>query len=134
MKRVAPDIRIIGVQSEAAPAVARSWEVGHIVRTRPATFAESIATGCPGELAFEAIKNGVDEMRLVTENELRRAILRVLADTGQIVEGAGAAPFAVAEKFGCEWHGGEAVLILSGGNLAMEQPQGLLTLERNQLA
>ena len=125
-KRINPQIHIVGVQSDAAPAATRSWEAGRIVESPSETFAEGIATTYPGALAFQVIKEGVDEMRLVSEEELRTSILTVLHTTGQVAEGAGAAPFAALEKFGSEWTGAKVVLILSGGNLPIEVLRTLL--------
>jgi len=125
-KRLNPAVHVVGVQSAAAPAVARSWEAGRTVEVPSATFAEGIATSYPEPLAFEAIRQYVDEMRLVSEDDLRRAILTVLETTGQVAEGAGAAPFAALERFGSDWPAGKTVLILSGGNLPPETLRGLL--------
>ncbi len=127
VKRINPEVRIVGVQSEAAPAVARSWEAGRIIEVPCQTSAEGLATSFPGELAFQVIKDGIDKMLLVRENDLRRNVLTALRTTGQVVEGAGAAPFAALEKIGSEWRGSKVVLILSGGNLAIEDLRTLLT-------
>jgi threonine dehydratase len=116
-KMLKPGIRIVGVQSEAAPAVARSWAAGHVIECESNTAAEGIDSSSPGELAFEVIKNKVDDMHLVTESAIRRAILTVLQTTGQIAEGAGAAPFAALDDFGPAWRDEKVALVLSGGNL-----------------
>jgi threonine dehydratase len=59
-------------------------------------------------------------MVLVSEEELRRSIVTVLRETGQVAEGAGAAAFAALEKHRSRWAGLKVVPILSGGNLPVE--------------
>lgn len=127
IKRINPEVRIVGVQSEAAPAVAQSLEAGSIIEAPCQTFAEGLATSFPGELAFQVLKDGIDKLVLVGEDELRRNILTALRTTGQMVEGAGAAPFAALERVASEWRGSKVILILSGGNLAIEDLRALLT-------
>jgi threonine dehydratase len=125
-KMLNPRIRVVGVQSDAAPSAARSLQSGRLTEARCETFAEGIATSLPGELAFEVMKRHVDEVRLVCEDDLRRGILTALQATGQIAEGAGAASFAALEEYGSEWTGLNVVLILSGGNLPIAHLRTLL--------
>lgn len=120
-KRLNPAVRIIGVQAEKAPSVYLSWKRGRLVTTDSCdTFAGGLATRYPGGLAFSVLKNLVDEIHLVTENEMRQAILLVLEKTGYVAEGAGAAPFALCLKRAHTWAGRHVVALFSGGNLAPE--------------
>jgi len=116
-KRLNPNVRMIGVQSEAAASVVDSWKQGRIVERDAQTFAEGIATGVPGKLAFDVIKGAVDEMLVVTEEELRDGILTALEGTGQVAEGAAAAAFAALTRYGASWSRQNVVLLLTGGNL-----------------
>lgn len=115
-KDVAPGVRVVGVQSEAAPSVVRSWEAGVVTTASCDTFAGGLATTTPGHLAFEVIKQQVDEMVLVSEADLEAQIVRILKSTGEVAEGAGAAAFAALAGHGHEWRG-KTVLILTGGNI-----------------
>jgi threonine dehydratase len=115
-KRLRPDLRIVGVQSSAAQSVYLSFREGRVVEAACETFAGGLATSYPGRLAFSVVRDLVDEIRLVEEDELRRGIARVLATTGQVAEGAGAAAFAALDRYGSEWRGANVVLILTGGN------------------
>ena len=119
-KRLNPAIRVAGVQAEGAAAAALSLKRGSIVESSIETFAEGIADSAPGPLAFEVMKRDVDDMVLVSEEELRRSIVTVLRETGQVAEGAGAAAFAALEKHRSRWAGLKVVPILSGGNLPVE--------------
>lgn len=115
-KKAAPRVRVVGVQSEAAPSVARSWEAGVVTTASCTTFAGGLATSTPGHLAFEVIKKQVDEMVLVSEEDLQTQIIRILKSTGEVAEGAGAAAFAAMAEHGREWPG-KTVLVLTGGNI-----------------
>lgn len=125
-KLLRPDIKIIGVQSDAAPAVHDSWRQGNIVQTPSHTFAGGLATARPGHLAFSVLKDLVDAMVLVSEDELRRAVLTVLAKTGQLAEGAGAAAFAALPMLAPSLSGSKVVLVLSGGNIPIEDLKTLI--------
>jgi threonine dehydratase len=129
-KRLRPEIRIIGVQSAQAPAVFRSWREKAVREAECTTTAGGLATSRPGLLAFEVLKDLVDSMVVVSDDELDRAILTVLDATGQIAEGAGAAPFAALEKLDPEPATGGTVLILSGGNLPVSDLRRILAADR----
>jgi threonine dehydratase len=114
---VLPRIRLIGVQSEAAPAVHDSFAVGRLTSAPSHTFAGGLESSVPGDLAFSVISQLVDEVCLVSEAALRRGIVRVLQTTGQVAEGAGAAAFAALDEYRSSWDPGAVVLLLTGGNI-----------------
>ena len=121
LKALRPAVRIIGVQAENAPAVYQSWKTGRLCETESAdTFADGLATRVAFEMPFEIIREGLDDMVLVSEDEMRQAILRLLRTTHNLAEGAGAAPVAAAWKLRHELQGHKAVMVLSGGNIDME--------------
>jgi len=124
-KRLKPSVRIIGVQSEAAPAVVRSWEARRLVEMPCATFAGGLATPFPGKLAFRVIQDLVDEMYLVSEAELRAEIRHALATRATLLEGAAAAPFAALRRYGADWPT-RTVLIQSGANLSLAELEWVL--------
>ena len=121
-----PDIRIIGVQSEAAPAVYESWRHGSLRTEACTTFAGGLATSHPGTLAFNVLRSLVDSIVLVSEEELRRGMMTALTATGQLTEGAGAASFAALPKVASDFRGRKVVLLLTGGNLPVEDLRALL--------
>jgi len=126
-KAVNPAIRVIGVQSEGAPAVYRSWKEGRRVELPTIdTFAEGLATRQPFELPLQLIPNLVHEIMLVTDDELRAAIRLLFATTRQVAEGAGAAATAAALRRRAELAGKSVGLILSGGNITAEQLRAIL--------
>jgi threonine dehydratase len=127
-KRLKPSVKIIGVQSEAAPAVVRSWELKRLVEMPCATFAGGLATPFPGKLAFHVIQDLVDEMYLVSEIELRAEIRHALATRATLIEGAAAAPLAALRRFGASWPT-RTVLIQSGANLSLAELEWVLSSE-----
>jgi threonine dehydratase len=128
-KRLKPSVRIIGVQSEAAPAVTRSFEAGHLVELPSETFAGGLATPFPGQLAFRVIQDLVDDMCLVSEAELRREIRDSLVSRATLIEGAAAASFAGLRRYGGSWDSGCTVLIQTGANMSLPELEGVLAAE-----
>jgi threonine dehydratase len=113
-----PDVRVIGVESEALPAMLRALGDGRLV-TLPAatTIADGIAVRQVGALTFDLVRDRVDGIVTVSEEELANAVLLLLEIEKTVVEGAGAAPLAalVNRELGLE--GATVVLVLSGGNI-----------------
>ena len=110
-------VRIIGVQAENSAAYPTSLEVGHPVDvvTRP-TIADGIAVARPGAIPFEIIRELVDEVVTVTEDDIARALLVLLERAKQVVEPAGAV--GVAAILAGKIHAtGPVISVLSGGNI-----------------
>ena len=114
-------ITLIGVQSEAAPAVTESFRLGHIVHRPTTSFAGGVATTEPVPMAFEVMKRLVDDMLLVSEDELMGAIGRLIDEHAIIVEGAGAAPIAALLRYPERFAGRKVALVLSARNLERER-------------
>ncbi|HEY1381832.1 MAG TPA: threonine dehydratase [Gemmataceae bacterium] len=113
-----PATRVIGVQSEGAPAVTLSWRAGRPVETPDVrTFAEGVATRRPAAMTLEIMRRHVHDMVLVRDDELREAIVLLLRLTHNLAEGAGAAALAAALKMREQLAGKTVVGVLSGGNL-----------------
>ncbi len=113
-----PRTKVIGVQAEGADAVSQSWRSGEWRETaQAATWAEGVATRRPAALTLELMRSVVDDVVLVTDDELRRACRLILEQTHNIAEGAGAAALSAAFKTRERWAGQTVVCIISGGNL-----------------
>ncbi len=128
-KTVNPAIRVIGVQSEQAPAAWRSWKEGRLVEAPMATFAEGLATRTAFELPQQILRRYLDDFILVSDDEIRRAIIILLAHTRNLAEGAGAASLAAALKLRQELAGKRVGVVLSGGNLSIDRLRELLAAE-----
>jgi threonine dehydratase len=130
-KGINPNIRIYGVQSSGAPAVHDSWKARKMVSTdRADTFAEGIATRNPYALPADILWDVVDDIVLVSDQEIKRAMLTYLERTRLLAEGAGASPLAAAYARRDEIQGQTIGLILSGGNLTLDVLQSALNEER----
>jgi threonine dehydratase len=126
-KTLNPNVKIIGVQAENAPAVYLSWKNGKPTETEFAnTFAEGLATRVAFTMTFDILCRLIDDIVLVSEEELKNAIVTLLETTHQLAEGAGAASTAAAFKLRKQLQGKRVALPLTGGNLTMENLQAIL--------
>ena len=117
VKAIRPDVRIVGVQAAGAAAYPPSLAAGHPVTVRhPATMADGIRVGRPGDVPFAIVRDLVDEVRTVGEDQLSAALLLCLERAKLVVEPAGASPVAalLAEPGAFP---GPVVAVLSGGNV-----------------
>jgi threonine dehydratase len=118
IKSLRPDVRIIGVESGNAPTYVESMKNGHVTRieTKP-TLADGLAVAEVGKLCFDIAREVVDEVRLVSEAEIARSVLKLLELEKTVVEGAGAVPLAAAADPRFDLSGKKVVLLLCGGNI-----------------
>jgi len=134
-KSINPQIRIIGVQAEKAPSVYLSWKERRMVETPSCdTFAEGLATRTAFELPLSIMGDLVDDIVLVTEDELKQAIVLLLEKAHTIAEGAGAASTAAAIKLKDRLQGQTVACVLSGGNLPISTLQRIIAETRPSLA
>jgi len=120
-------VKVIGVQAENAPAVYLSWKNKRLFETKYAdTFAEGLATRVPFGLTFSIISSMIDDIVLVSESDLKQAILTLLETTRQLAEGAGAASTAATFKLREQLRGKKVALPLTGGNLTFKTLREIL--------
>jgi threonine dehydratase len=126
-KHLRPATKVIGVQAANASAVARSWLSGKWITDKTvSTWAEGIATRVPAELTLEIMRELLDDVILVTEEEMRRAAAAILQCTHNLAEGAGAAAVAAVLKTRDQFAGKKIVAVLSGGNIDLAQLPAIL--------
>ncbi len=135
VKQLAPHVRVIGVQVANAAAFPASLQAGEVrtVQTKP-TIADGIAVGTPGRITFQIVRDLVDDVVTVTDDETASALLVLLERAKLVVEPAGAVGVA-ALLSGVVPDPGVTVAVLSGGNidpLTMERviSRGLVTSDR----
>lgn len=117
-RALSPKTRIYGVQAEGAPSVFLSWRAGRVVTTPNAnTMADGVATRVPSPFTLDIILKGVDEVVLVTDSEIIRAIRLLWRTTHNLVEGAGACATAAALNMKERFEGQNVACVLTGGNL-----------------
>ena len=122
-----PRVQIIGVQAKNAPAIYLSWKEGRPVETESSeTMADGLATRVPFALPFSLIKDGIDDIVLLSEAELREGIRLALRYTHNLAEGAGASPIAAAHKLTDRLAGKHVVIVMSGGNVDAETLKSVL--------
>lgn len=126
-KTLNPNIRIVGVQPEGAPAVYRSWKAGKIVEVDSVnTVADGLAARKPLDLTFRIIRKYVDDILLVTEQEIGEAVLALLHEAHILAEPSGAASSA-ALLFKYHPKPKEKVaVIVSGANISIDYLASLL--------
>ncbi|WP_434742942.1 threonine ammonia-lyase [Micromonospora sp. SH-82] len=116
-KALRPDVRVVGVQAATAAAFPPSLAAGEPrALSAFSTIADGIAVGCPGEITFTHVRELVDEIVTVTEEDISRALLMLLERGKQVVEPAGAAGVA-ALLAGVVEVETPTVAVLSGGNI-----------------
>jgi threonine dehydratase len=120
LKSVKPNVRLIGVEPVNAPTLHASLKAGHVVKvdTKP-TLADGLAVAEVGRLCFDIAKDVIDDLLLVDEPAIARAVLRLLELEKTVIEGAGAVPLAAAMDPAFDLANKKVVLILCGGNIDM---------------
>ncbi len=115
-KHINPNIRIVGVQTEAFPSMKETVEDislggSHI------TIAEGIAVKTPGTNTREVVADLVDEILIVPENRIEAAIVMMMEVEKVVVEGAGAISLAALLQYPGRFHGQKIGMVLTGGNI-----------------
>jgi threonine dehydratase len=126
-KTLNPSIRVIGVQSDAAPAAFRSWRERALLEDEMKTFAEGLATRVAFELPQRIMWELLDDFVLVGDDAIRAAQRAMIESTRNLIEAAGASPLAAALQLRDELAGRRVALIASGGNASPDQLRELLT-------
>lgn len=127
-KAINPNVKVIGVQAENAPAIYRSWKTGERVVTDSCdTIADGLATRSPFPLPLSILRAGIHDMVLLSEAELVDGMRMALRWTHNLAEGAGASPLAAAQKLTDRLAGKNVVMVMSGANLDTETLKSVLS-------
>ncbi len=117
-KKIRPSIKVYGVQATGAPSMYNAVKSGKAEKLADVhTVADGIAVKAPGENTFQLVQKYVDDIALVTDDEVASAILALVEKQKMIAEGAGAVAVAAVmfNKFPLE--GKRVVALVSGGNI-----------------
>jgi len=129
-KRRHPHIRIVGVQATQAPSYARSWQEGRVVTTDTCdTIADGLATYVPLAPNVRAIRELVDDVTLVSEDEMLQSVRTLLFEEHLVAEPAGAAALAAFLKNTTAYAGRKVVLLVTGSNIPHELLQRAVTAQ-----
>jgi threonine dehydratase len=119
MKSLKPEVQVVGVEAEHTPSFAAALKAGHPVKVENSpTLADGLAVPDVGANAFSIARDRVDDLLLVSEQEIALAILRIVELEKAVVEGSAASTLAAlisgkAEKL----RGKKIVLPFCGGNI-----------------
>jgi threonine dehydratase len=127
-KAVKPAIEVIGVQAELYPSMYNRIR-GTELPMRGDTLAEGIAVKAPGVVTESLIRAYVDDIMLVSELEIERAVALLIEIEKTVVEGAGAAALAAVLGDPDRFRGRKVGLVLSGGNIDTRLLASVLTRE-----
>ena len=116
IKSLNPNIKVYGVQAAGAPSMFNSVREGSVGSLDSvSTIADGIAVKQPGEHTFGLVQKYVDDIALVTEDEIAAAILTLIEKQKMVAEGAVSVAAAMFNKFPIA--GKRVVSIISGGNI-----------------
>jgi threonine dehydratase len=115
-RSIKPDIEMIGVEAELYPSMKCAIE-GCFMPLGGDTLAEGIAVKHPGELTSRILKDLANEVMLVSERDLERAVAMLVGIEKTVVEGAGAAGLAAILANPERFKGKKVATILCGGNI-----------------
>ncbi|MBQ8742634.1 MAG: threonine ammonia-lyase [Clostridia bacterium] len=118
VKQIRPSIKVYGVQVSGAPSMYNSLKKGEIeALDAVSTIADGIAVKKPGENTYALVRQYVDEIVLVSDDEVASAILALIEKQKMIAEGAGAAAVAAVMSGKLDLKGKRVVAVVSGGNI-----------------
>ncbi len=127
-KALKPGISVVGVQASSYPAMLCALR-GEALKGDGNTIAEGIAVKYPGRLTTEIVRARVDEVLVVDEPALERAVALYLNVEKTVAEGAGAAALAAVLTYPDKFRGRVLALVLSGGNIDPRLLASVLTRE-----
>ena len=118
-KAIKPGIRVIGVQTEACPAMIKAYEDNVFYEEYPVTgdtVCDSLVGGV-GKLSFEILKDYIDDIIEVKEETIRKAVKHMIREEKFIVEGGSATTLAALMDCPERVGGHKIALVMSGGNI-----------------
>ncbi len=127
VKQKHPEVRVIGVESSGGPAMQRSIQAGHVVTLEAVhTMADGLRVGRVGETTFQIVRDFVEDVVLVSEDDIRDSIVWCMSRLKLLTEGAAAATVAALRNGLIRApKGAKVVCVLSGGNLDVDQFKAL---------
>jgi len=125
-KTLRPQVQVIGVQAGGAPAVYHSWKERELQAAPIETAAEGLATGRPYYYAVKTLIDRMDDMLLVSDEEMQDAVVLLLRVAHIVAEESGAAATAAAVKLGDRIRGKRVVIVVSGGNMTLDSLRRVL--------
>ncbi len=120
LKNLKPNVKVYGVEASGAPSMKLSLEKGEIVKVRDIdTIADGIAIKSPGDLTFKIVSEIVDDVLLVDDDEIVRAMFMLLERCKLVAEPAGAVGVAAVLSGKIDVREKNVAIVVSGGNVDM---------------
>lgn len=130
VKHAKPEVKIIGVEPEGANSMYLSLKKDKLVGIEKAnTIADGLAVGRPGARPFEIARKYVDEVVVVSDEEIKKAMILLLERAKLLVDPSGAASLAAIISKKLDFKDKEVVVILSGGNIDLDKFSNILKEE-----
>lgn len=127
VKESNPAVRVVGVEPESANDTYLSLQENRVVSIPlTATIADGLRTSQPGDLTFPVLQKYLDDLVLVSENEIRAALRFVFERMKQVVEPSSAVTVAAAMTGKLGVSGKKVICLISGGNIDVERLPNLL--------
>lgn len=118
IKQSNPNVKVVGVQTQNMPSMLESVTQQQVVTIHgSATIADGIAVQTPGNITFDMVRQYVDEIVTVDEDEIASTILFLLEKVKTVSEGAGAVSVAAVLHKLSHYNDKKIVAIISGGNI-----------------
>jgi threonine dehydratase len=132
IKSLKPSVQIFGVEPERASSMYHSVKSGEITRLSDTTsIADGLAAREPGRLTFECVKRHVDEILLVSEEEIEKAVFTAMKECHLIIEPSAAAAVAALIAKLHPRKDAKVVVVVSGGNISLKLLQVILSKYAN---
>jgi threonine dehydratase len=127
VKALKPTVKVIGVESSGAPGMRDSVRAGAVVTLdRVDCIIDGLRVKRVGETTFQVVRQMVDQIVTLPDEEIFKAMLWIMAHAKLVVEGAAAAPVAALLDGSIDVPAGSRVVcVLSGGNVNLDQLRGL---------
>lgn len=121
IKQQRPDVRVIGVEPVGASKMRKSLAAGHpVTLSEVASIADGLLPVRPGALNFDHVRQFVDDVVTVSDDAIAEAVLWLFHRAKLVVETSGAATVAALFAQPSLRTGGPSVVVLSGGNIALD--------------
>jgi threonine dehydratase len=121
IKQQRPDVRVIGVEPVGASKMRKSLAAGHpVTLSEVASIADGLLPVRPGDLNFDHVRQFVDDVVTVSDDAIAEAVLWLFHRAKLVVETSGAATVAALFTQPSLRTGGPSVVVLSGGNIALD--------------
>jgi len=128
VKSLKREVQVFGVEPEKASSMHLSVKSGKISRLSDTTsIADGLATREPGKLTFDAVRRYVDEIFLVSEEEIERAVFTTLKECHLVIEPSASAAIAALLARLHPRPDDKVVVVVSGGNIALKLLQTILS-------